>query len=345
MPRFSASDTRRLREIARELGTIRESSLTALAWLAPTLREVLRTEKAVTCTYAPRADGLSIVRGGESKLPTEIHAFTDEWLRTAPVRWTSFNPMRPEPAHRNRAMTLDDIQRVSGLASPPVVSAVYAKYGLARDDTLRVLVCDGASLVGYVALFQANPFEKRQKRLLSHLVPAIQQRLSRERLLSHASSTKLLLGAALEEIPSAAFVLSDGGRVIETNRLGARWLDAKGLDGRRALRDAVVAPAPTATASFRLTRVVTAEESPKVLAVELTTMATFYAVARAGDRWGFTARELQVLEGVADGVPTRTLAAHLAVSERTVEAHLTRMFAKAQVATRAEMIAKAMSGR
>jgi DNA-binding CsgD family transcriptional regulator len=261
------------------------------------------------------------------------------------VAWTAFNPTRPERQQRNAVLTMTQIKKLAGVSTAPVLSTIYPLFGIARDEQLRVLVCDGASLLAYVALFQANDFELRQRRLLRRLVPMMQRRLSRERVLSNASSTKLLLGAALEEIPSAAFVLSDGGRVIEANRLGARWLDVNGFEGRRALRDAVIAPGPTAIAAFRLTHVVTAEESPKVLAVEVTTTATFYSVARAGDRWGFTARELQVLEGVASGMPTRTLAAQLGVSERTVEAHLTRMFAKAQVATRAEMIAKAMSGR
>jgi DNA-binding CsgD family transcriptional regulator len=283
-----------------------------------------------------------MIRGGESGLTRDIHSIGDRWLVDAPVNWTTYNPLRPEPPHRNAAMTIADIARATGHSDAPVVRAVYAKVGIARDDQLRVLICDGPSLLGYVGLFQGKDFEKRQKRLLSRLVPAMQRRLSRERLLSGAASTQLLLAAALEEIPSAAFVLGDRGRVHEANRLGEVWLSAHGLAGRRALRDAVLVRG--AARGFRVTRIASAAETPKHLVVEVTTAATWHAAERAGVHWGFTAREREVLRAVTEGLPTRTLAAHLAVSERTVEAHLTRMFAKAQVATRAEMVAKALRG-
>jgi DNA-binding CsgD family transcriptional regulator len=59
--------------------------------------------------------------------------------------------------------------------------------------------------------------------------------------------------------------------------------------------------------------------------------------ARAAARWSLTRRQSEVLALVVEGLPTRTMAAVLGVSERAVEAHLTAIFEKAQVETRAEL--------
>jgi DNA-binding NarL/FixJ family response regulator len=53
-----------------------------------------------------------------------------------------------------------------------------------------------------------------------------------------------------------------------------------------------------------------------------------------GDPHGLTARELEVLRLVATGATTKAIAAELVLSERTVDRHLSNIFAKLGVATR-----------
>ncbi|MGH3951541.1 MAG: helix-turn-helix domain-containing protein [Pseudonocardiaceae bacterium] len=55
--------------------------------------------------------------------------------------------------------------------------------------------------------------------------------------------------------------------------------------------------------------------------------------ARAAD--GLTARELQVLRLVAAGKTNRAIASELVVSERTVDRHVTNIFTKLGVSSRA----------
>ena len=62
-------------------------------------------------------------------------------------------------------------------------------------------------------------------------------------------------------------------------------------------------------------------------------------VAAAAARWGFTPRQTELLGLLVDGLSNRVIAATLAISERTVETHLTAMFDKAQVEGRGEMVA------
>ena len=64
------------------------------------------------------------------------------------------------------------------------------------------------------------------------------------------------------------------------------------------------------------------------------------AVAVAAARWSLTARQREVLALLTEGLATRHIAAELGISERTVGAHLAVMFEKAQVESRAELVAR-----
>jgi DNA-binding NarL/FixJ family response regulator len=64
-----------------------------------------------------------------------------------------------------------------------------------------------------------------------------------------------------------------------------------------------------------------------------------------GRKHGLTARELEVLELLADGVGTRAIAARLVISEKTVATHIQRIMTKLGVHTRAAAVAKALRER
>ncbi len=167
-----------------------------------------------------------------------------------------------------------------------------------------------------------------------------------ERLLTTASSTQILLDAALEEIPTAAFIVGDQGSVLEASLAGRAWLDREGVAGRRVLRETVRGASRPMPSRFRVTPVRSPGVASRSLVVRTRVPYMRPHLRRAGSRWGFSAREMTVMEHLADGRSNRTIAAELGVVERTVEAHLTRMFGKAQVESRAELVAKAwLDGR
>ena len=71
----------------------------------------------------------------------------------------------------------------------------------------------------------------------------------------------------------------------------------------------------------------------------------YYTLARVSlERDGITLspRETEIVRLVARGLPTKTIADVLDVSLWTVSTHLRRVFAKLQVNTRAEMVARAL---
>lgn len=63
-------------------------------------------------------------------------------------------------------------------------------------------------------------------------------------------------------------------------------------------------------------------------------------VAARAAAWLLTARERDVLVRVADGLSNKQIAAALRIAEVTAENHLTRIFRKAGVTTRAGLLAR-----
>ncbi len=61
--------------------------------------------------------------------------------------------------------------------------------------------------------------------------------------------------------------------------------------------------------------------------------------------FGLTERELYILTEVAQGETNKSIAIDLNVSERTVKAHLTNLYAKMDVASRSEAVAKALANK
>jgi DNA-binding NarL/FixJ family response regulator len=66
---------------------------------------------------------------------------------------------------------------------------------------------------------------------------------------------------------------------------------------------------------------------------------------RVVDDHGLTARELEVLRRVAAGATTKAIAAELVLSERTVDRHVSNIFAKLRVTSRAAATAYAYEHR
>jgi DNA-binding NarL/FixJ family response regulator len=66
---------------------------------------------------------------------------------------------------------------------------------------------------------------------------------------------------------------------------------------------------------------------------------------RVADDHGLTARELEVLRRVAAGATNKTIAAELVLSERTVDRHVSNIFAKLRVTSRAAATAYAYEHR
>jgi DNA-binding CsgD family transcriptional regulator len=347
VPRLPTHTLAGVRAIESELGTLVDGGPPALAALSAPLGELLEADRPMAMVFGPRGDGVRVEQGYEAPRAARITRAYDAWLDGQRVGWTTYNPLRPEPDQRNVALDTARILRRMGVRDRfdvPIARDFFPRVGLGSHDNLRVLVCDGPSLLAWVGAFRELAFGDLERRALQRLVPALKRRLLVERTLAMGESTTALLDALFDAIPSPAFVTDVAGAVLEVNASGRLWLEREGRAGVEGLR---VAARGRGDPRFAVTPIAgrgVALRQLLVMRPGAEPSGTSRAAAAAA-RWSLTRRQREVLTLLVDGLTTRTIAACLGVSERAVELCLTAMFEKAQVETRAELVARVWRGR
>jgi DNA-binding CsgD family transcriptional regulator len=340
MARLPDNILARIHDVEAELRTVVDGGPSSLETVPRALLELVCADQAVTCRFCQRGVGVCVHDGFEAGRHRNVLGIYNACLAGVPVPWGTYSATRPPPVQRNRAINLATILCLAGVRTPEDIPIwrFYAKVGLDRADQLRVLICDGPALLALATVFREDRFTDLERRTIQHIVPALRRRLSVERTLATAESTRLLLDAAFASIPAPAFVTDALGHVLEASATGQLWLQAEGSAGREMVGEAArhgrhplfdVTPVAALGAPRRSLLVRRSAGGAQVK----------YRAAHAAGRWSLTGRQGEVLALVVEGLPTRTMAAVLGVSERCVEAHLTAIFEKAQVETRAELAA------
>jgi DNA-binding CsgD family transcriptional regulator len=343
MPRLTASEARHVRDMEAHLGTYVHGAAPGLDLVMEPLRELLATEKTLAYSLRERGETLGVEALFGARFPAgSFRPAFDGWLAGQGIDFACYDALRPGPEQRNVVISLDDL-RAAGhldLEGKSILREIYPQWGLAARDQLRVLVCDGPSLLVWLGAFQPEPFDRRQKRLLSALVPSLRRRLLFERQLGTMAQAHAALDAALEAIGRPAFVLGSQGAVAHANAAGQTMLERQGPAVRSSLIDA--ARGRPAVVPFDLTPLATPGAPAGYLALarlESPEQDLAARVASASARWGLTPRQRQALGYVARGLTNRTIAGILSVSERTVELHVTAIFDRAGAHNRAALVA------
>jgi DNA-binding CsgD family transcriptional regulator len=343
MGRLSSADARLVRAIGAELETFRLGGPNGLALAMPGLHEGLRTEKTLGFTQVPR--GESTVMGevqAESVDVPRIRKLMDTLTQSVPIGWTTYNAIRPEPWQRNRVLTVGQIEVKTGTPrhQAPVAARVLTPMGIGHHDQVRVLLCEGPSLLAWIGAWQPDDFNASQRGFFAAIAPLLRRRLLLERSFASMPRTIAALSAALAMIGAPAFITSRSGHIFDANHAG-RALHARNPRALvNALRDA--ATRRPASIPFTMTPLVGTGEGASFLAVALAdTRETRLsaALARVSSRWKLTRRQADVLDLVGRGLANRTISAMLGISESTVEFHLAHIFEKAGVDSRASLIA------
>ncbi len=141
------------------------------------------------------------------------------------------------------------------------------------------------------------------------------------------------LGAALEAIPSPAFVVRLPATVLQANVRG-RSLLASDRDRILGLVRSTTPP-PRGPIRFAI------DSAPEhvvmvVHDLEGDARSRLDAVTR---RWGLTPRQSAVLALVAQGESNRAVAGRLGCSEKTVELHVSALLAKTRCLSRSQLVA------
>jgi DNA-binding CsgD family transcriptional regulator len=339
MPRLSSRDLTSLRELSHALRTWVEGAPPLLESVVPRLRELLQAQVMVAYGVHVEAGRVQLDFLHTDGLQPGAPRVIAEFFEDAPLNFGHFDALAPEPWQRNLPRTLQELE-MNGRPTPRPLQALYARLGIAGMDQLRALVCEGSSLLGWFGAMRPQPFGTRERQLLSRLIPLLGHRLSRERALRLEALKASALDVALEALPSAGYLVSQGGQVLHANAAGLAALAREPDALRQALRAALDAPGLEAQ-GFRLTRVEAAGQQPSYVAVQEGAGAEAMArVDRMAQRWGLTARQREVLAGLARGHSNRALAQVLGCAEKTVEVHVSAVLEKSGVGSRAALLAQ-----
>lgn len=351
-------DERRLQEVVASLEVFKLEAPGCLQELVGPLGELL--EAGQVYTYASKridAPGhqLEFVHTHGSPLsPVEVQRGMEALVGGGRSRWGFFDPERPEPDQQNRALVVPIPGSVESARQARVkkdwkqvaeqvastASANFRQLRIHDQSQLRVLVCEDGKLLAWVGVFRdaRMPFGRREQQLLQRLAPALRRRLSHERLLGMSGPRALAFDAALEAISAAAFLLDQQGSVLHANAAGLEALSRE-PSLRRSLQE--LRRADATHAGFTVTRFSGRGLPTCLLAIRRRAEADPKAMLPFFAReWSLTGRQAEVLTLIAAGESNRSIAVTLTCSERTVEHHVTQLLDKAQVDSRAALVAR-----
>jgi DNA-binding CsgD family transcriptional regulator len=331
---LAQSDRKRLDEMRARLGTLDASGAPAFSWFAGALRDLIEARASSCYSLLRGPDGPRLEACHVAGFPAQVVEGFKQMLAN-PRFVTVYDPVRVEARQRNAVLTFAELTRGADDDTLGWIVDGFRSIGVDIREQVRTLVCDGPSLLGFVGAYQTQN-DRRAKRLLRPLLPALQRRLRLERQLRDAPLAYAALDAALEAIRSAAFIVGRRG-IVHASSAGRALLDSDGAVGAqlRALSRGG-APGPC----FDVTRLEVPGLAPHLLAVLRTGAADpaprLELLAR---RWQLTGRQREVLALLADGVSNRTIAQTLGCAERTVEEHVQALLEKAGAKNRARLVA------
>ena len=331
MPRGKHS----VRDVVASLQRFDDSAPGCLRWLGAELQQLLGAEKslAFTLTAGEATVSLdSLVAPGvrHEDFQRDFSALTARH----PRGWAAYDAFRPEPEQRNRALSVYRFLGRERLESLPAYQ-VMTRHGFGRRDQLRVLVCEGATLLAWIGVLRPSPFTPRDVSVLQRLVPHVRRRLLLERRIAEAGFYRSAMEAALEALPRPAFLLRARGEIVTAN-----------APGRLALERWKTGPMPCLLRGderFERTRLRAVGYPEHVLVVQRAKAGppTAEQAQRASAEWEVTPRQAEVLSWVLQGATNREIAGALGCAVHTVELHVSALLEASGTATRAELVSRA----
>jgi DNA-binding CsgD family transcriptional regulator len=336
-PKVIGPFERRAREVAMTLDDLDEDDPGAA--IVGCVAELLQFESAIAYGLVIVDDRARIDTAWTHGCGEDFVERFDAYLAAAPRQFGSYDPVCPDPSQRNRALALEDL---GGAADTDIVRVLYPSLGLARKHQLRVLVCDGPALLGWVGGWRHEPFSDADRFALESLVAPLRRRLRIAQWLGRTSLCLAAMHVTMDAIGAPAFLVLADGVPMHANADGRALLDRDRRGTIERLARAVRSPDERVHVST-----IRAAGAPLhhlvVLPVgELDVESRAAVVAKA---WSLTPRQTDVLALLVRGAANKTIAATLGLSARTVEVHVTALLHRAQCGSRAELGAKFWQAR
>ena len=348
MSRLSTDDTAAVRAISAELDTVRLSGRPVIEVILPEVRRALGTESMLFYAPSKRDEGWHVERFHTDNYPQSprLERLFRAHIANSPSPSPAYDPLRPQTDQRNRVLepiAYLERQRPGAFEESRQCREVIAPMGLSNHVQLRALLCEGPMLVAWFGLFQSEPVELRQYRVLAALVPSLRSRLSLERRLEAVPRISRALDVTLERLGAPAFVTGRNGVVYEMNSAGRMLHATRRRELDRALSD-VVHDRPSAL-DFELVPLVDDGGPAFFLAILRTGSRETRLAARIATvaaRWSLTRRQSAVLGHLVRGLANATIASELGIGDRAVELHVTALFDRAGVESRAALVGRVL---
>ena len=311
------------------------------------LRKAVDVEALVCLSPVQSTAGWALERFHAENLPnaSRFRSLVASYLSRAGNEIGWFNPNRPEPEQRNVLVDMRRFVPARDLESSRAYSEVLQPLHLHRRHVVRALLCEDDTLLAWFGVFHPARLEPAQLGLLTAALPALGRRLSIERQIESAPLVSAALEAVLEQIAAPAFVVSSTGRIFDVNAAGRAMLETRRTELSAALLSALAgesSPLPVELTPLAGTGV--HDHWLAVLRTRTADTRIHHAIARASARLKLTRRQREVLARVISGDSNAAIAAALKVSERAVEQHVTALFDRAAVDSRAALVTFVLLG-
>lgn len=333
--------------LVAELGVIHVGAPSAIAAVLPALRRLTELDALVCMCPVEKTTGWAVERFDCDNLPNDsrFKQLSISFLDSAPRRFGWFDANRPEPAQRNTVLHLDDLVPRGELEASAAYRQVLVPLRLHTTQQVRALICDGPSLLAWFGAFHSERATPLQVDLLIAMIPALRRRLSIERRLEATHLASAALELMLDQLGAPAFIVTATGRILEANQLGRAMLDARRGEVSVALAAALARhPMPTPVELVRI-RERGADCWLAVMRPRTPDTRVANAIQRAATRFKLTSRQRQVLELVIRGETNTAIAAMLGISERAIEQHVSAMFDRTGMPSRAGLVSFVLLGR
>lgn len=341
------SASARLKAVLDEIEVLRTETTSDLDRVMAELRALADVASIVCVATSQTTSGWAIERFFSDNLPnaSRFRTLLRGYLTRTVDAFGWFDPHRPEVEQRNQLVDTQTLVPRDELERSRLYREVLLPMRMHEYRVTRALLCDGDMFLGWFGVFHDAPLLAAQAAVLEAVLPALARRIATERKLESAPLVSAALDAVLEQIASPALVVSSQGRIFEVNS-AARVLLATQRAEIAASIVATMANEPAALA-FDLTPLASHGAPDHWLAVLRTRSAdarVAQAISRVSMRLKLTRRQREVLSRVVLGESNAAIAGALAISERAVEQHVTALFDRAAVESRAALVAYVLVG-
>jgi DNA-binding CsgD family transcriptional regulator len=250
-----------------------------------------------------------------------------------------YNPLKPASAQRNRvidAYAWIHQEQPGTWETHPMSMGILRPLRAHDHHQPRALLCKGSNMLGWFGGMDPKPPTKRQMHMLGKLVGPMRDRLNVEQRLFESAYVRSAVDTLLDRIGAPAFIVDSKGTVQESNRSGTALLAAGHRELRVRIRRAALRQD---AADFELIPICAGELRFSIVVLRTNVDTRVQScIELCVVRWSLTPRQAEVLGHVVRGLSTAAISTLLGTVERTVELHITAIFDRAGIDSRAALV-------